>query len=65
METPKTAKILKDLRGQKSQKEVASAVGISISALGMYEIGQRIPKDNIKKRLAEYYGKTVGEIFFT
>ena len=59
------SRILKELRGERSQKEVAEAVGISISALGMYEIGKRTPKDSIKIRLAAYYGKSVADIFFT
>lgn len=55
---------LKELRGKKTLKEVASAVGISTSALGMYETGKRIPTDNIKLALARYFGTTVEEIFF-
>ena len=55
---------LKALRGDKSQSEVAKAVFISDSALSSYENGDRVPRDDVKKRLAEYYGKTVGEIFF-
>lgn len=58
------AKKLRELRGEKSREEVALANDISISALQMYENGQRIPKDQIKIKLAEYYGKTVQEIFF-
>lgn len=52
------------LRGEKSREEVAKAVGISVSALAMYEQGQRIPRDGIKIKLAEYYGVTVGFLFF-
>ena len=55
---------LRELRGDKSQEEVARAVMISDSALSFYENGDRTPRDDVKKRLAEYYGKTVGEIFF-
>ena len=55
---------LKDLRGDKTLKEVAVAVGISTSALGMYEIGQRVPCDPIKIALAKYFGTTVDAIFF-
>lgn len=64
MEIKGTSKILKELRGERSQREVADKVGISVSALGMYETGKRTPKDPIKKRLATFYGKTVEEIFF-
>lgn len=55
---------LKALRGEKSQDEVAKAVFISDSALSSYENGDRIPRDDVKRRLAQYYGKSVGEIFF-
>ena len=55
---------LKKLRGEKSQEEVARAVFISNSALSSYENGDRIPRDDVKRRLASYYDKTVGEIFF-
>lgn len=52
------------LRGNKSQTEVAEAVGISKSAISMYESGERTPRDETKVKLAKYYNKTVGEIFF-
>lgn len=52
------------LRGNKTRAEVAKCLNISISALQMYENGQRIPKDNIKISIANYYEKTVQEIFF-
>lgn len=49
---------------EKSVTEAAKDLDISISALSMYENGERIPRDNIKIRIAEYYNKTVGDIFF-
>lgn len=52
------------LRGEKSQAEVAKAVGIATSTLGMYEIEKRMPRDDTKRSLAKYFGKTVQEIFF-
>ena len=52
------------LRGTKSQEEVARSTGLSPSALSMYENGERVPRDEIKIRLAEYYGTSVEEIFF-
>jgi len=48
----------------KSRKEVAEDIGISVSALQMYENGNRIPRDYIKVKLAEYFNTTVQEIFF-
>lgn len=62
---PDYAKKLSQLRGDKSQTAVAAAVGISTSALAMYENGHRVPRDEIKIALAKYYGTTVGELFFT
>lgn len=52
------------LRNGKSREEVAKACGISVSALAMYEQGERIPRDDIKVRIANYYGRTVNFIFF-
>lgn len=51
-------------RGDKRREEVAKAVGISLSAIAMYENGERIPRDEIKIRLADYYQTTVQKLFF-
>lgn len=64
MNKEKIAKQLVKLRGARTQEEVAKAVKISASALSMYEKGERIPRDEIKIRLANYYGKSVEAIFF-
>ena len=60
----KIAKRLRDLRGDKTLQEVADAVGVERQAICNYENGHRIPRDEVKKRLASYYGVTVEEIFF-
>lgn len=52
------------LRGNRSQQEVARENLISVSALGMYERGERIPRDDVKSRLAKYYDTTVQAIFY-
>lgn len=57
-------KRLAELRGSRTQAEVALALGISVSALSMYENGERIPRDNIKIRIANYYKKPIHKIFF-
>jgi len=64
MERTRLSKRLKELRGERSQEEVASAVEISRSALGMYESGERIPRDEVKVRLAKYYNVSVQDLFF-
>lgn len=53
------------LRGKRSQAEVARDNGIAVSTLAMYENEQRVPRDPIKIKLAEYFGSTVQEIFYT
>lgn len=52
------------LRGKKTQKEVAEALGITPSALGNYEAGIRVPRDEIKKKIACYYKVSIASIFF-
>lgn len=64
MDRNKIAQRLKQLRKDKSMAEVASAIGISVSALGMYETGARMPRDEVKVSLAAFYGQSVSEIFF-
>ncbi len=51
-------------RGNKKREEVAAAIGVSLSAITMYENGERVPRDETKIKLAEYYNKTVQELFF-
>lgn len=51
-------------RGDKRREDVAAAVGVSLSAIAMYENGERIPRDETKIKLAAYYGTTVQELFF-
>lgn len=52
------------LRGKRTQAEVAAAIGVSTSAINMYESGERIPRDDIKLKLANYYNKPISSIFF-
>lgn len=52
------------LRGNMTQQEVADKIGVTVSAIGMYERGERIPRDEIKIKLAELYDTTVQSIFF-
>ncbi len=47
------------LRGNRTQEEVSEALGISKSALSMYETGKRIPRDPVKMKLARYNKKSV------
>ena len=53
------------LRGDRTQEEVSRDIGVSVSAIGMYERGERIPRDEVKLALARYYDTTVQAIFYT
>ena len=57
-------KRIKELRGDRSRDKVAADIGISSSALGMYECNKRIPRDDVKNRLADYFGVTIQQLFF-
>ena len=59
-------KALSDLRKTRGESlmDVAKAIGSSQSAISMYENGERIPRDDIKLRLADHYGVSVEQIFF-
>ena len=52
------------LRGNKSLRDVAKDLKISISALSMYENDKRVPRDEVKKQIADYYHTSVEMIFF-
>ncbi len=60
-----TGMILRDLRGNKSQEKIASELGITKSAWAMYERDKRVPRDEIKVRIAQHFKKSVQEIFYT
>lgn len=62
---PRIAERLRDLRGRRTIKEVSNACGISPSTLSMYENGERVPRDEVKIRLAKFYSVSVESIFLT
>ena len=53
------------LRGTKSRDDVAKELGISPSTLAMYETGKRIPRDETKVKIANYYDVDIVELFYT
>lgn len=55
---------LRKKRGE-TQAEVAKSVGVSISSYNFYETGQRNPSDEVKKRIAKHFDRTVQFIFFS
>lgn len=59
-----TSELLRTLRGERTQREIAASVGIAPSAYSMYERGERTPRDRIKRKIASLYGISVQELFF-
>lgn len=51
------------LRGKRSQREVAEAIGVCQSTYAMYETGQRMPSDEKKIAIAAYFKRSVQSIF--
>lgn len=57
---------LKSLRAQKkvSLEQVADDLGLTRQAIYNYEADMRIPRDEIKIKLANYYGVSIEDLFF-
>ena len=55
---------LRILRGDRTPEEIAQALGITTRAYNQYEAGDRIPRDPLKKRIAEYFRTSPIAIFF-
>lgn len=58
------SEILRGLRGDKSLAKTAKEIGITPLALANYESGIRTPRDQIKVKIAKYYGVSIESIFF-
>lgn len=55
---------MRKLRGDKTQAETADAIGITKSAYAMYERDERVPRDEVKIRMAAHFGVSVMFLFF-
>lgn len=53
-----------ELRGDRDIDEVANSIGVTKQAIWNYENDKRVPRDDIKKKIADYYKKSVSYIFF-
>lgn len=54
---------IRAMRGAESQQALADKLKISKSALAMYERGERIPRDEVKIRIAQHFGVSIESIF--
>ena len=57
---------LKTLREERSlsQLQLSEAIGVSPSSITMYEREERIPRDLVKIKLANFFNVSVESIFF-
>jgi transcriptional regulator with XRE-family HTH domain len=62
--TIEVGKRLRTLRGNKTLQTVSNDTGLGLSALTMYELGNRMPRDEAKIALADYYNVSIDELFF-
>ena len=67
LDTVQIGNRIKGLRESRKEtmQELSRAIGTSESAIGMYESGQRVPRDEIKIRIAEHFTVPVESIFFS
>lgn len=54
-----------ELRGNRSRRDVSEFFGITPQGLGMIERGERTPKLTLAKKMADFYGVAIEDIFFT
>lgn len=50
---------------KKTQEQAAADLKITKSALAMYERDERVPRDEVKIRIAKYYDEPVESLFFS
>ena len=55
---------LRKLRGTRSRSDVASALNVSVQAVWLWESGKRTPTDAAKIKIADYYRRSVSNIFY-
>lgn len=52
------------LRGDRKARRVADEMGISRQSLWLYETGQLMPRESIKRLIADYYGVSIPALFY-
>ena len=66
LDSAKIGSRLRKIRAERGEttEDVARSIGVTGSAITMYETGQRVPRDEIKIKIAEYFGVPIESIFF-
>ena len=64
-ELRESAERLRKARGDTKPETVCEAVGICIESLWMYELGVRVPRRDVRRKLAEFYHVPERYLFFT
>lgn len=66
LDVTRIGKTIKEMRIKRglTAEELAKAVKTSSSAINMYECGQRIPRDEVKIRIADFFGVSIESIFY-
>lgn len=55
---------LREQRGL-NQAQLAEKLGISPSAVSAYEQGRRMPRDEIRVKIAEFFGVSILDLFYS
>ena len=55
---------LRKMRGKRKKQVIADAIGVSYNTYVKYERDERRPGDDVKKRIANFFGVSVESIFF-
>lgn len=58
-----SGEILKELSGDINISTVAASTGVMTQAIWNYENDIRVPRDDVKQKLADYYKTSVEMIF--
>ncbi len=61
----KIAKRIREIRGERTQKEFGELLGVTPMAVSLYETGDRLPSYEKMIKIAELGKSTVQDIFFT
>lgn len=67
MDNKQVGELIRQHRLQKNmtQEELASAIGVTASAIGMFEAGKRRPKDQVAQALSEVFNVPKWSIYFS